>query len=284
MTTRFINMSARKRVLVGTLFCGESEYSLCIASLKQQLNVEFDSFVIENRPNKEAHDALYFRFMSASEGYDYFFKFDADMVFTTKDALAGMIDLVSRNSAAHMLIDVFDWPSQLSIPGAQMFRSDSKWLGSAETLDVDYPPQLSGLSIRIADPKPQLINHMPKPSEHQMFRYGIHKALKCVQPNRKNKILGKGIIHTTILVNIARHWRSTHDNLLIWALIGSMLLFEGKLQPIVDDYAGSNSKRLFDDIKNDQAKFQSLASEADRYWRNEIQSYLRLQGLFPHSG
>jgi hypothetical protein len=61
-----------------------------------------------------------------------------------------------------------------------------------------------------------------------------------------------------------------------------MLLLEGQAQSVIGDYAGGNSKQLFDNIENDKAKFQSLATNADRYWGNEIQSYLRLTRLVAH--
>ena len=213
-----------KRILVGILHSEEREYNDCVASLNMQIGVFVESFVISGKPNKLAHDDLYTTFMSRASDFDYFFKLDADMTLRTPNSLKTMADTVAQRNAAHCLSYVSDIPSSLSIPGVQFFRSDSKWEGSDEQLNVDYPPRLTGESVLIIDPV--LVDHMPSPSNYQLFRYGIHKALKAIQHGRGAvKSIKKGLLHAAIINGIVRNFLSGRSDL-VWALIGARLVFE----------------------------------------------------------
>ena len=268
-----------KQVLVGTLHCGEHEYDRCVKALTQQRGVSFDHFTLAGLPNKEAHDTLYRRFMESAAGYSYFLKLDADMVFRDSRGLAVMVKEISDSSAAHLFMDVFDWPSQMPIPGIQMFRNDSEWRSSDERLNVDYGPGLRGPSRR--DFANVLVDHMPAPSAFQMFRYGVHKALKAIQPDRRDKSMAKGLIHAAILAGIARHWRAAGEERLVLGLIGAMLVLRGTLREILGDYAGSPTRAAFDRLQSDSGLRAILMREAEAFWHNEIQFFLAWNEAMP---
>lgn len=262
------------RVLVGILKSGEEEFESCIHSLKEQTVKDVEYFVLENMPNKQAHDTLYRRFMDQASSCDCFLKLDADMVFARDDALEQMLGFF-ENDVAHLFAYVFDVPSAMNIPGIQMFRSDAVWEGSDELLNVDYAPRIGGQSITLIDGN--FIKHMPSPSNFQLFRYGIHKAIKSIQPDRDDKNAKKGILHAAILHGIARNYFLGHQKL-CWAMIGAMLVYSGKIVGL--EYNSAACRSVFVEIDQNRPLHEGLVDEARRYWGNEIQSLFRWLDLF----
>jgi hypothetical protein len=259
------------RVFVGILHIGEAEFSACLDSISSQLGVVAECFVISDKPNKDAHDELYSTFMSRSTAFDYFFKLDADMTLRSPDALRALVSTVRSKGAAHALSYVFDHPSSLAIPGVQIFRSDSRWEGSDEQLNVDYPPRLTGESMLIIDPI--YVDHMSSPSQYQLFRYGIHKALKAIQHGRgAKKSVQKGLLHSAIINGMARNFVSGRQDL-VWALIGARLVFDGGVPS--KGYHSEEVKAIYSQIESDAALFQQLSEEAGRFFGNEVQNWFR---------
>lgn len=264
------------RVLIGTLYSGEGEFAQSTASLVCQTGVEVEHFVLSGLANKKAHDDLYAAFMLKAADCDYFFKLDADMTLRSPNSLKSLVDIVSSKGAAHALSYVYDVPSGLAIPGVQLFRSDSRWEGSDEQLNVDYPPRLMGESVLIVDPI--FVDHMSSPSSYQLFRYGIHKSLKAIQHGRgANKSINKGLLHAAIINGMARNYFGGRAEL-AWALIGARLVFEGGVPG--DGYHSEEVQSLFRRIESEQPLFQELSGDAARFFSNEVQNWFRWIGKF----
>ncbi len=261
-----------KQLLVGMLYHEEAEFPRALAALKNQRGVTFDHFVVEGLPNMEAHDTLYATFMKHSSEHDYSLKLDADMILRGDTALQAMLNLIKPNNSAHLMLYVMDWASQLKIPGIQMFRRDVRWPGSNDRLNVDYSPAISGPSIVVTEA--ELVDHMPDPSRFQAFRYGMHKAFKSLQPDRRDKDYSKGLLHAVILAGIARHWRANRDVRLGLALAGAARVFTGSARHLMHDYAGQQSKQLFNSIEADY-NLDALLKRVDASWGTEIQFFMR---------
>lgn len=259
------------RVLVGVLEAGEAEFDRCLASVYEQRELDVSTVILRSRPNKVAHDELYSNFMSRSTEFEYFFKLDADMTLRSPDSLRALVSAVRSKGAAHALSYVFDHPSSLAIPGVQIFRSDSRWEGSDEQLNVDYPPRLTGESMLIIDPI--YVDHMSSPSHYQLFRYGIHKALKAIQHGRgEKKSVQKGLLHSAIINGMARNFVSGRQDL-VWALIGARLVFDGGVPS--EGYHSDEVKSIYSKIEGDTDLFQQLSDEASRFFGNEVQNWFR---------
>jgi hypothetical protein len=259
------------KVLVGILHSGEAELPVCLASLDGQLGVEVGRFIISGKSNKTAHDELYTAFMAGASSVDFFFKLDADMVLRSPGSLLSIVKAVGSKGAAHALSYVFDHPSSLAIPGVQLFRSDSRWEGSDEQLNVDYPPRLTGESMLIIDPI--YVDHMSSPSQYQLFRYGIHKALKAIQHGRgAKKSIQKGLLHSAVINGMARNFVGGRRDL-VWALIGARLVFDGGLPS--EGYHSDEVKAIYSKLEGDAVLFQQLSGEASRFFGNEVQNWFR---------
>jgi hypothetical protein len=264
------------KVLVGVLHSGEAEYQRCLESIHTQQGVNLCQFVISGKANKEAHDELYATFMARASDFDFFFKLDADMTLRAPNSLRALIDLAASKRAAHALSYVMDFPSSLAIPGVQLFRSDSCWEGSDDRLNVDYSPKLFGPSVMVIDPI--FVDHMSAPSDYQLFRYGIHKALKSIQHGRgAKKSVQKGLLHTAVINGIARNY-SAGRNELIWALIGARLVYDGGVP--VAGYHSDEVMGLHERLKHSPSTFKSVSYEAQQFFSNEVQNWFRWLGKY----
>ena len=264
------------KILIGLLKSKENEFDICIEKLKAQSYSNFEFFVIENMPNKLAHNELYSRFMSSSADCDFFLKLDADMVFVEEGSLNKMISYFNK-STEHIMFYVNDIPSSLKIPGIQMFRSNVTWTFSDEDLNVDYPPNIGNGSSRIYT-NLDLINHMPLPSDYQLFIYGIHKAVKSIQPFKENKNFNKGLLHISIINGIARNYFIAKKMNLIWSLIGAMLIFKKVISP--HDYNSEFNLNIFKKLLADKKEFKLIKSDTENFWSNEIQNLFYWSDLF----
>ena len=134
------------RVLIGTLYCGEREYERCCSSVKQQIfeNI-LDHITIKNLSNFEAHKSLYNYFLEKQDDYDYFIKLDADMAFTDRYAVRKIINFLNRNHKIdHLVLSVYDFMTQSSVIGVNIFSSNCCWQFDENTIFVDFEPKFPG--------------------------------------------------------------------------------------------------------------------------------------------
>lgn len=176
---------SRKLFLVGMLFCGENERGAAVAALERQELKSWNLFVLENLPNKAAHDTLYGEFMSRAADYEFFLKLDADMVFRHLRGLTIIRDMFGADPAVEALMfDVHDWYSDYLTPGLQVFRSSVRWEPHSDPLMVDPMPRMAGPAVRVTQDPAPLVVHSPDPSPLQAFRFGVHRAMKVLQLDR----------------------------------------------------------------------------------------------------
>lgn len=176
---------AEARLLVGTLYCGENEWPRARAALDAQTFTGWSSFVIANRPNKEAHDALYRRFMEEGQAYTHWLKLDADMVLRRPGALAEALAVFEAHEGLdHLMLDVHDWYTDALMPGIQMFTRRARWAPSPDGLMVDPSPQVPGDRLRLDTAPAPIVDHSPDPLPLHAFRFGVHRMLKALQPDR----------------------------------------------------------------------------------------------------
>ena len=116
------------RVLVGILYCGENEFDECINSIQRQELVGVDYFVVENLPNKEAHNVLYENFMRNASNFDYFIKVDADMVLCKNTFFSDVISEMNEDlSFDNYQIAVLDHYTNSLIYGLHIYRNKVTW-------------------------------------------------------------------------------------------------------------------------------------------------------------
>ena len=126
-------MASSSRVFIGTLYSGESEFDECkrLVELQKHPNITHES--IENLPNREAHEALYARFMALSHDFDYFIKLDADMWLASENVVSqlvvGLLSLVFFHvlSVPCILPLYLQYPLQSNAKEGWAFDQDHCW-------------------------------------------------------------------------------------------------------------------------------------------------------------
>lgn len=217
------------RVLIGTLYTGENEFSHLKETLRQQTYKNWEHIVFENLENKLAHETLYRHFMEHQTDYDLFLKLDADMVFRTPESLEELVRLFrSIPELDHLMSPVLDWYSGLLIPALHMFSNRVTWTDELlnDHLFVDPPPRFPGKRIFWREAPAPFVLHSPNPSPHQAFMFGVHRASKVVQVNRPVPVFDRNRARSQwrLLKAVWRRFEETRDSRLGLCIYGADLV------------------------------------------------------------
>ena len=238
------------KVLVGIMYCIENEFQACIDSVKEQTHRNFDYFVIENLPNREAHDQLYNRFTANASGYDIFIKIDADMVLCRTTYFEEVIREFSLNPKLELLqVAVHDFFTDQLIFGQHNYRNTVRWNIEEEKIFTDRQ-NVSGQIINDSNHLAPAAFHCPDPSFFQSFHFGIHKAVKVMQIGSRQKSIRGRDVHWDNIQKMKNHYRRTKDRRVGYAVLGSEMAFNYKYTYQRLDYSDSILNQQFDMIKD----------------------------------
>jgi len=222
------------KLLIITMHSGENELEECKSSLKMQTFQNFRHEIISGLENRAAHQKLYARCMEESANFNYFLKLDADMVLSNKDALHFIINTAMRNPDADLIaFTVFDFYTDSPIWGINLFSNRATWSPVKEGLFVDEQPAFPGRKLKVFDyPNPHVL-HSPNPSPYQAFVFGLHRALKVVQFDRRVPLLGHSYIQLKTINALWKKQKKVRDLRLTFALTGTAAVFNKKVNEIV---------------------------------------------------
>ncbi len=236
------------RILVGTLYSGESEFRDCVAAVQRQTMRDFEHFVIEGLPKREAHDALYGRFMERADEFDLFLKLDADMVIISCELFARIVERFRANSEMDVLtIEVRDFLSDRQIDGLHVFRNTVRWEKRDNEIFTDrhtVPPE------RCVYDRTQLAPaaiHCGNPSPFQAFHYGLHRALKIrAYLGSKDPLRTNLRFHLDNREAVWRHFVRTGDVRPGFASLGAEIALMGEVDYANIAYSDPTARQLFD--------------------------------------
>jgi hypothetical protein len=267
------------RILVGMLAAGENERDQAVAALRAQTHQDYELFVIENRPNKEAHETLYSRFMSSARDFDIFFKLDADMVLLRNTALEEVAAFFAANPDVELLLfELIDWYSDSLIPGLVITRSSARWPSHSDQLMVDSFVRITGKNVHVSDRQAALAIHSPDPSPLQAFRFGVHRAMKAIQDDREpaKKMLEKTVMHWDVLRRTWTNFLARGDRRMGLAIAGAELVLSRGSRAFGANYMDESVVAAFEKNYRD-ATATSLAAELGPVWNDETGNTRRWQ-------
>lgn len=180
------------RVLIGTLYSGESELEQLKISLSRQRYPVAEHFIVRNLPNVKAHNTLYDYFLGSD--YDIMIKLDADMVLTDPLFIERLAKAcIWASGVAIIQSSILDYYSGGEIQGVncytKLFRWDSQQTDSIFTDRSTF----KGLKrIVLWSTFIRSVIHCPSPHPFQAFHFGIHRSLKiraaCASKNYESSI------------------------------------------------------------------------------------------------
>lgn len=237
------------RVLILTLYSGENEFDACVESIRQQTYSNNKHVVIGGLGNLEAHRACYSKIMSSRDEFDLFLKLDADMVFRSKTKLEEMVGVFLANSGMdHVVFSVRDWLADMELIGAHMFSSRARWVFDSETLFVDPDPMIPGKKLKIIRREPAPVAwHNGDPSCFQSFHFGVHRALKVVQPGRP-LLIQRSLEQWYLLYRIWRGFSKTSDRKKGLAVMGADAVLQGTVKPSTYDYTDDSLRLQYNEL------------------------------------
>jgi hypothetical protein len=225
------------KLLVGVLHTIENEFEECLAAIRRQTHTAVDVFVIEKLRNREAHERLYRTFMERAGEFDVFVKVDADMVLCRDDFFAGVARVFRESPDVDRLyVAVDDFFTQKLIMGLNCYRNTVRWPSSSEDLFVDAQPPCAGRKIKDWDGLAPAATHCKNPSCFQAFHFGVHKAVKAIQPDREDFRPSSSRVHWANIRDMRRSLRRTEDIRRAYAVLGSELALGGGIAPAHLDF------------------------------------------------
>lgn len=174
------------KVFVGTMSCGEGDFAACCAAIIAQKDVEVEHFVIENLPEKEAHNKLWAAWRERQSTFDLFVKVDADTVLKD-DTILSQVGTIMKNDprVTGIQAPLHDYFTDGFINGLNCFSPKVTFRDSADDLfcdrqvDVDHDVVLGSTQVPPSLQPAGL--HCHNSSEIQAFHFGVHRALKGQQ-------------------------------------------------------------------------------------------------------
>ena len=175
------------RIFIGTLYCGEGDYVECFNALASQKSVSVKHVVIENQPEKEAHNQLWAAWREVQHsGFDMFVKVDADTVLAHDEVLLELWKLMSSNPRiTGIQATLLDYFTDGNINGLNCFspkvtfRDTTSDLFCDRQVDVDHDIVLKAVDVNKITTRLRPSGfHCFRTTEKQAFHFGLHRALK----------------------------------------------------------------------------------------------------------
>lgn len=231
------------------MYCIENEFKQCIESIKKQTHQNFEYFIVQNLPNKEAHDKLYRTFMNKTSEFDLFIKVDADMVLARNTFFEEVEEKMQKEKKTEDLhIALHDYYTDSLIYGLHVYRNTVKWSTNDENIFVDRNTSKINVSLDSSELAPAAV-HSPDPSPFQAFHFGLHKAIKVIQPDKNNLNRHSAMIHWNNVLKLYKHFKRKKDERLLLALCGSYAGLMGTLYSDHVDFNNPETGEIFEQYK-----------------------------------
>lgn len=255
------------KLLIGIMHTIENEFEQCIESIKSQTHQDFDYFVIQNLPNKQAHDKLYKTFMDNAGKYDLFIKIDADMVLVRSTFFEEVIEkMQSDPELDNLQIAVQDFYTDSLIHGLNIFRNRVKWKISNEKIFVDRIIDKVRKGLGDKTELAPAAYHCPNPSAFQSFHFGLHKAVKVMQAG-SNKLNEQGsTFHWENILKIKNNYKKSKHIQLAYALLGAHIALKNHYSHQEVNFDNPLTKTVFEKYKTlPPEKIHQLAEKTVDY-------------------
>lgn len=248
------------KIFVGTLYSGENEFEECRSSIRTQTYTNYDHYVIENLPNKEAHVTLFKTFLEKSNEYDLLIKIDADTVLLRNSFFQEVIDKMIANPWLDVFcVGISDFYTGSIINGIATYRNNVRWNFDDSSMFVDIPLVTNDHYQYDASVLAPAAIHCKNPTPFHAFHFGVHRGLKSIQRIHSTS-------HWKIMKSVQQNFNLTADRRLGLAVLGSELVYLGMFRKEDVDYTNSKMRNVFSQYENFSAN--ELSEKIQRLQRS----------------
>lgn len=200
------------KVFVGTMYCGEGDFPRCKESIKSQQGVDVSHVIVENMPEKQAHNALWALWRAANDGgFAAFVKVDADTVLAGDNVLATIVDVFrSSPRVTGIQSPLLDYFTAGFINGLNAFAPCVTFNDTVDDIYCDRNVDVGHDLIVSSDQVPPVLRpagfHCYAATPLQAYHFGVHRALKN---------------QTATLAAVKRAWSKEGGDGRAYALLGA---------------------------------------------------------------
>jgi len=240
------------KIMVGTLYSGESEIDQCKSMIQNQIGVQVEHVIISNLPEANAHRELFNLWNTRRSEFEIFIKCDADTVLKDERSLLSIVEFKIKKNFDGLQLRLLDYFSKQQIYGLGIFSNrvvfnkPRKKLYPDRVVDRDKYSILSGNEFSFLEP---IGYHCINPHPVQSFRFGLHRELKNQE---------------SIIADTARNWLIEKDEPRMWALIGAFHAKDHWRNSI--NYSDKKFKRIFNSYTISNTSIKNLITRVTEIW------------------
>jgi hypothetical protein len=144
------------------------------------------------------------------------------------------------------------------------YRNTVEWGTNDENLFVDRAQIPSDRHMCDEEDLAPAAIHCKNPSPFQAFHYGVHKALKMIQPGRWPKDASHVRFHWRNIQETRDHFQRTGDRRLGFAVLGAELALREDFRPEHVNYNNPHLQRQFQTFAFNDLDAEALRAEIER--------------------
>jgi glycosyltransferase involved in cell wall biosynthesis len=257
------------KVMVGTLYSGESEFNLCTASVNRQTYRNCKHIVINNLPNIEAHNTLYETFLNSE--FDILIKLDADMVLIDDEFFDKVVNLVLFSKGLAIIqIAILDFYTGRAIQGINVYTKLFKWnCQFSDNVFTDRSKVKFENRMLVWNKFQRSVIHSPNPSNFQAFHFGIHRAIKVIEANQRGD-MDSAVEQYVYLEKTHEHYLLRKTNNLLMASIGSQIGLSGIFTHEAIDYTNDLLKTYYQKLIKEESDLHGFLMELRRKFATQL--------------
>lgn len=182
------------RVFVGTLYCGEADFAVHIDAITHQVGVDITHFVVDNKPEYEAHSTLWKKWNEVKSEFDLFIKVDADTVLINNTTVSEICKVFAADrDVTGLQAPLHDYFTDSLINGLNCFSPVVSFRDGKDELycdrNVDFGHKKTVSSERVPNSLRPAGLHCHYANDRQAFHFGLHRALKNQNENMRKVAL-----------------------------------------------------------------------------------------------
>lgn len=171
------------KVFVGTMTCGEGDFETCCQAISSQRDVDVDHFIINNLPEKAAHNTLWSSWRNRQTTHDLFVKVDADTVLKHDRVLIEVATIMKNDPRiTGIQAPLHDYFTDGFINGLNCFSPKVTFQDSVDDLFCDRQVDVGHDIVMGSTQVPSSLSpagfHCHHSTDIQAFHFGVHRALK----------------------------------------------------------------------------------------------------------
>lgn len=179
------SLESRPRILIGTLFCGESQIDKCKEAVRSQKYVNLDQFIVADMASVDAHNTLWSYWNEHRNEYDMLVKVDADMVLVDDTIIHRLYEAMRRHQGDGIQAALHDYFTDDLIFGVNCFANTVYFEEARDDYMCDRTYKNINNFILGTDPRSKALGigayHAPDPTPQQAFHFGMYRAFKRQQ-------------------------------------------------------------------------------------------------------